>query len=144
VGAISSALPQLNRKHNSKGNNFFILLLNTLNGKTPLLRGCLKFFLKTYPKANFLYSRGTVFVVESLNNWNDMEMKWNEFDADALKTMYDQESAALKSALLRGTPWEDLREQRLKVTELSIALHKKIHSGNPAESVDRSEKRIQR
>jgi len=74
-----------------------------------------------------------------------MEMKWNEFDADALKTMYDQESSALKTALLKGTSWEDLKDQRLKVTELSIALHKKIHSsGNPAESVDRSEKRVQR
>ena len=76
---------------------------------------------------------------------NDMEMKCNEFDVDTLRTMYDRESAALKAALLKGTTWEDLREQRLKVTELSIALHKKIQSsGNPAESVDRSEKRVQR
>ena len=74
-----------------------------------------------------------------------MEMKWNEYDVDTLRTMYDRESGALKAALLKGTIWEDLREQRLKVTELSIALHKKIQSsGNPAESVDRSEKRVQR
>jgi hypothetical protein len=74
-----------------------------------------------------------------------MEMKWSEMDTEALKMMYEQESAALKAALLKGTPWEDLREQRLKVTELSIALHKKLQSsGNPAESVDRSEKRVQR
>jgi hypothetical protein len=74
-----------------------------------------------------------------------MEMEWNEFDVDSLKAMYDQEAAALKSALLKGTSWNDLKEQRQIVTELSIALHKKIHSSsNPAESIDRSEKRVQR
>lgn len=70
---------------------------------------------------------------------------WNDLDADTLKTMYEQESSKLKASLLSGTSWDDLKDQRLKVTELSIALHKKTHaSGNPAESVDRSEKRVQR
>jgi len=72
-------------------------------------------------------------------------MEWKEFDADTLKAMYERESAALKASLLNGNSWEELKEQRLKVTELSIALHKKLQSsGNPAESTDRSEKRIQR
>lgn len=74
-----------------------------------------------------------------------METKWNELDVDTLQTLYEQETGNLKSALLNGTPWEELREQRQKVTELSIALHKKIHtSTNPAESTDRSTKRVQR
>lgn len=74
-----------------------------------------------------------------------METRWNELDLDTLKTMYEQESSNLKAALLQGTSWNDLKDQRLKVTELSIALHKKIHAtGNPAESADRSEKRVQR
>jgi len=38
-----------------------------------------------------------------------------------------------------------MKDQRKKVTELAIALHKKINtSSNPAESADRSEKRISR
>ena len=74
-----------------------------------------------------------------------MESSWNELDVDALRTLYEQESSNLKGALLQGTSWDDLKEQRLKVTELSIALHKKIHAtSNPAESTDRSEKRVQR
>jgi hypothetical protein len=75
----------------------------------------------------------------------EMEMRWNELDVDTLRTMYERESYALKSALLKGTLWHELKDQRQKVTELSIALHKKIHSSsNPAESTDRSEKRVQR
>lgn len=74
-----------------------------------------------------------------------MEMKWNEYDVDELRAMYDLEYSRLKNDLLKGVQWEDLKEQRQKVTELSIALHKKIHtSTNPAESADRSAKRTQR
>ena len=40
---------------------------------------------------------------------------------------------------------DEMKDQRKKVTELAIALHKKINSsGNPAESADRSEKRVNR
>lgn len=73
-----------------------------------------------------------------------MKMQWNDFDADTLKTIYEKESANLKTALIGGTAWNDLKEQRQKVTELSIALHKKIYSSpNPAESTDRTQKRTQ-
>ena len=72
-------------------------------------------------------------------------MKWSEFDVDELRNSYETEAAKLKASLLNGSSWEDLKEQRLKVTELAIALHKKINtSSNPAESADRSEKRISR
>ncbi|MBO9682506.1 MAG: hypothetical protein J7502_07560 [Flavisolibacter sp.] len=72
-------------------------------------------------------------------------MNWNEFGVDELRETYEKESAKLKASLLSGTSWEELKEQRLKVTELAIALHKKINtSSNPAESTDRSEKRIAR
>lgn len=71
-----------------------------------------------------------------------MKMKWNELDVDDLRILYEKEAAALKASLIKGTIWDDLKEQRQKVTELSIALHKKTHSSkNPAESADRSEKR---
>lgn len=71
-----------------------------------------------------------------------MEVKWNELDVDVLRILYEKEAAALKASLIKGTLWDDLKEQRQKVTGLSIALHKKIHSSkNPAEFMDRSEKR---
>jgi len=75
-----------------------------------------------------------------------MNINWSEMDAEALRDVYEKESAKLKASLLSGTPWEEMKDQRQKVTELAIALHKKINSssGNPAESVDRSEKRVRR
>jgi len=72
-------------------------------------------------------------------------MNWNELGVEELKDVYEKESTKLKASLLNGTPWEELKDQRQKVTELAIALHKKINtSSNPAESTDRSEKRISR
>lgn len=72
-------------------------------------------------------------------------MNWNELDTEALRDLFERESSNLKKALLNGCSWEDVKDQRLKVTELAIALHKKINtSGNPAESIDRSEKRVNR
>jgi hypothetical protein len=72
-------------------------------------------------------------------------MKWSELDVDELKNVYERESAKLKASLLNGSSWEELKDQRQKVTELAVALHKKINSSsNPAESTDRSEKRISR
>lgn len=74
-----------------------------------------------------------------------MEANWSELDLNTLRALFEEESANLKTALLSGCSWEEMRDQRKKVTELSIALHKKLStSGNPAESTDRSEKRIQR
>lgn len=74
-----------------------------------------------------------------------MEMNWSELDVDALRDAYEKESARLKASLISGSSWEEMKDQRKKVTELAIALHKKINtSGNPAESIDRSEKRVNR
>jgi hypothetical protein len=74
-----------------------------------------------------------------------MEKNLCGLDLDTIKILYEQESAKLKTALLNGLPWEELGDQRQKVTELAIALHKKINSTpNPAESTDRSAKRVQR
>jgi hypothetical protein len=74
-----------------------------------------------------------------------MEMNWKDLEVDALRQAYETESSKLKTFLLNGVSWEEMKDQRKKVTELAIALHKKINiSGNPAESADRSEKRISR
>jgi hypothetical protein len=75
----------------------------------------------------------------------NMETNWSEMDVDAVRAAYEKEAAQLKASLLNGTPWEEMKDQRQKVTELAIALHKKLYiSGNPAESTDRSEKRVNR
>ena len=72
-------------------------------------------------------------------------MNWGELDIDALREAYEKESAKLRASLINGFSWEEMKDQRKKVTELAIALHKKINtSGNPAESTDRSEKRTNR
>ena len=74
-----------------------------------------------------------------------MDMNWGDMDVEALRETYDKESAKLKTSLLSGSSWDDMKDQRKAVTELAIALHKKMHtSNNPAESVDRSEKRVNR
>lgn len=66
----------------------------------------------------------------------DKNLSW--YDLPQLKTMYEQEADALQSALLNGASWESTREQRQRVTELAIALHKKRYSSsNPAESSGR-------
>ena len=74
-----------------------------------------------------------------------MELNWSDMDVDSLRKVYETEAAKLKASLLNGASWDDMKDQRKKVTELAIALHKKINSsGNPAESADRSEKRVSR
>jgi hypothetical protein len=74
-----------------------------------------------------------------------MEMNWSELDIDSLREVYETEASKLKTSLLNGSSWEEMKDKRKIVTELAIELNKKINaSGNPAESVDRSEKRVSR
>jgi hypothetical protein len=61
-------------------------------------------------------------------------------DLNILKMMYEKEAMSLKNALLSGSSWEDVRDQRRKVTEISIAIHKLRHnSNNPAETSSRQD-----
>ncbi|TCZ67710.1 hypothetical protein [Flaviaesturariibacter aridisoli] len=62
-------------------------------------------------------------------------------DLDTLKDMYASAASKLKEALLNGTEWNTLQEYRYDVTELEIALHKKIRMGGglgPAENENRA------
>ncbi|RYY58165.1 MAG: hypothetical protein EOO12_17420 [Chitinophagaceae bacterium] len=62
-------------------------------------------------------------------------------DLDTLKDMYANAASTLKEALLNGTEWATLQEYRYDVTELEIALYKKIRMGgglNPAENENRA------
>ena len=78
-----------------------------------------------------------------------MKASWSELEVEALRALFEKESMHLKTALLSGASWEEVQDQRKKVTELSIALHKKIQasvqtSGNPTETTDRSTRRVSR
>lgn len=64
-----------------------------------------------------------------------MEKNLCGLDLNILKSMYEKEASVLKNSLLNGASWEEVKEQRRKVTEISIAIHKlRYRSGNPAES----------
>ncbi|MGZ5189868.1 MAG: hypothetical protein ACXWCZ_02550 [Flavisolibacter sp.] len=56
-------------------------------------------------------------------------------DLNLLKSMYEKEATVLKNSLLNGASWEEVKDQRRRVTEISIAIHKlRYRNGNPAES----------
>ena len=74
---------------------------------------------------------GTFFVRLSY----EMGRNLSEYDLAALRSLYEEEKARLTEALLSGAPWDTLREQRYRVTELSIAVHRKATlENNPAEN----------
>lgn len=65
-----------------------------------------------------------------------MNLDLSHHDPDSLKALYERENEELKARLLNGALWNEVKEQRFRVTELSIALHKKIQKiqgTNPAE-----------
>ena len=40
-----------------------------------------------------------------------MDMNWGDMDVDALREIYDKESAKLKTSLLSGSSWDDMKDQ---------------------------------
>lgn len=87
-----------------------------------------------------------VFVVILFRITLFMKASWSALEVEALRGLFEKESNSLKAALLNGATWEELQDQRKKVTELSIALHKKIQAaihayGNPAEALNRTAQR---
>jgi len=63
-----------------------------------------------------------------------MSSKLWELDLSVLRSMYEKEKSDLNRALLNGASWEEMKDQRRLVTELSIALHKRMmRDSNPAE-----------
>jgi hypothetical protein len=65
-----------------------------------------------------------------------MNFDLSHFDLESLRTLYEKENEDLKAKLLNGALWEEVKEQRIRITELSIALHSKLQSikgANPAE-----------
>ena len=65
-----------------------------------------------------------------------MNFDLSHHDLDSLRTLYERENQELRTKLLNGALWEEVKDQRLRITELSIALDKKLQSksgANPAE-----------
>jgi hypothetical protein len=70
------------------------------------------------------------------NKISQMNFDLSHHDLESLEILYESENEELKARLLSGALWEEVKEQRLRITELSIALHKKLQSikgANPAE-----------
>lgn len=66
-----------------------------------------------------------------------MSREYSELDIDTLNDLYQEETNKLNAELIAGASWESLREQKVKVTELAIILHKKKKESylNPAEFI---------
>jgi hypothetical protein len=67
-------------------------------------------------------------------------MNWWGLDTDVLTALYEAEKEKLKERLLDGVSWEDTREQRVVIAELSTILYKKLNPKyftNPAEKANR-------
>lgn len=64
-----------------------------------------------------------------------MNRELYELDIATLQALYQKETNHLNAELLAGSSWESLREQKARVTELAIVLHKKKKNSylNPAE-----------
>jgi hypothetical protein len=60
-----------------------------------------------------------------------MERNLNSLDLATLKALYEKEAEELSSALLNGCTWDETRDKRKNVTEISIALHQKRFPQNP-------------
>jgi len=74
--------------------------------------------------------------IANLKETSRVNFDFYHHDLDSLKALYKRENEELKSKLLNGALWEEVKDQRLRVTELSIALANKLQSdltNNPAE-----------
>ena len=61
-------------------------------------------------------------------------------DLEQLQALYQEEARQLETRLLSGTSWEDVRDSRRRVGELSTIIYKKLnpaHFDHPAEQARR-------
>ena len=64
-----------------------------------------------------------------------MDSEFHGLSLDTLQALYQEEAKRLNTELLAGATWESVKEQKQKVVEIAISLHKKkypLHF-NPAE-----------
>ena len=92
--------------------------------KTRVLYGLLTFF----------FFSGSIYIL--LYQYS-VEMELWKVEIDELKKLCETETENLQKSLLNGSTWEETADQRMKVTELSTVLFKRLnptHFSNPAES----------
>ena len=69
-----------------------------------------------------------------------MEKDYQLFDLPVLRSMLAREEREFSRALLRGASWTDVQDQKRRITELSIAIHHRLHpvtTTHPAEFITR-------
>jgi len=64
-----------------------------------------------------------------------MNREFFKLDLEELQSLYQKETKLLHAELIAGTSWENLTEQKIRVTELAITIHRKKYPlyFNPAE-----------
>jgi hypothetical protein len=67
-----------------------------------------------------------------------MENRREHLDNTALRTLYEQKMQELSTALLEGASWEQVREQRFLLVELSRRLNRAGIQQSPAEHTTRN------
>ena len=70
-----------------------------------------------------------------------MKSEWENLDINQLQNLYYESSRQLEKRLLHGASWQDVRDQRTNVTELAVAIYKRLNPStvNPAEQQTRKE-----
>lgn len=54
-------------------------------------------------------------------------MDWDTLDILQLQQLYSTQSRELEHRLLHGASWQEVQEQRQEVTELAIAIYKRLN-----------------
>jgi hypothetical protein len=87
------------------------------------------------------YTKCIIWNVSCLNS-NDLTVDPNlqTIDLDALKRMHESAAFKLQTALLNGSSWDEVEEQRKLLFALAVAIHKKqpTYFLHPAESYSRN------
>ena len=70
-----------------------------------------------------------------------MKNEWANLDINQLQYLYQESSRQLERSLLRGSSWQEIRDQRNDVTELAVAIYQRLNpkAVNPAEQSSRKE-----
>jgi hypothetical protein len=78
---------------------------------------------------------GIIFAGIGSHKATQMNHQLSDLDLETLKSMYEKEQAELTSKLLSGALWNEVKDQREKLTRIAIVLHRKAREMglNPAE-----------
>ncbi len=66
-----------------------------------------------------------------------METDYSDYDLASLKALYEREARNLRNKLLNGNTWEDVQEERRRMTKIASVLYKRsaLWSGLPGDYV---------